>query len=164
MHTWVSLRQASSRRHHHILSLCVSMRVCVCVSEELHFSRCSLIPVCFSLQPRGNQQATHGWTHRFQKKKKKNARERKSEKGRGGREKEKPPPHTHTHSLSLSLSLSLKGKQSLYSQGCAVKCLSFLPIQHLLPMTLPPSPLHLEEGRRGKTILAMNKVGDLLND
>lgn len=128
-HTWVSLRQASSRRHHHILSLRVSMRVCVCVSEELHFSRCNLFPVCFSVQPRRKQ----------------------------------PHTHTHAHSLSLSLSLSLKGKQSLYSQGCAIKCLSFLSIQRLLPMTLPPSPLHLGEGRRrGKTILAMNKVGDLL--
>lgn len=76
------------------------------------------------------------------KKKKASERERKGLRGWGYRERKKEkPPHTH------SLSLSLKGKQSLYSQGCAVKCLSFLSIQYLLPMTLPPSPLHLGEGR-----------------
>ena len=60
---------------------------------------------------------------------------------------------SHTHSPCLSL----EGKQSLHSQGWAVKCLSFLPSQHLLPMAQSPSPLHLE-----RKALARNKSGEYL--
>lgn len=60
---------------------------------------------------------------------------------------------SHTHSPCLSL----EGKQSLHSQGWAVKCLSFLPFQHLLPMAQSPSPLHLE-----RKALARNKSGEYL--
>ena len=107
------------------------------------FSPCSLIPVSFSSQAKGNQQATHGWMCRFEGG------------GRGGikRKGEPPSQSSHTHSPCLSL----EGKQSLHSQGWAVKCLSFLSIQHLLPMALPPSPLHLE-----RKTLARNKSGEYL--
>lgn len=78
-------------------------------------------------------------------------------KGGGGggikRKGEPPSQSSHTHSPCLSL----EGKQSLHSQGWAVKCLSFLSIQHLLPMALPPSPLHLE-----RKTLARNKSGEYL--
>lgn len=75
--------------------------------------------------------------------------------GRGGikRKGEPPSQSSHTHSPCLSL----EGKQSLHSEGWAVKCLSFLSIQHLLPMALPPSPLHLE-----RKTLARNKSGEYL--
>lgn len=75
--------------------------------------------------------------------------------GGGGikRKGEPPSQSSHTHSPCLSL----EGKQSLHSQGWAVKCLSFLSIQHLLPMALPPSPLHLE-----RKTLARNKSGEYL--
>lgn len=78
------------------------------------------------------------------------------ERGGGGgikRKGEPPSQCSHTHSPCLSL----EGKQSLHSQGWAVKCLSFLSIQHLLPMALPPSPLHLE-----RKTLARNKSGEYL--
>lgn len=78
-------------------------------------------------------------------------------KGEGGgrikRKGEPPSQSLHTHSPCLSL----EGKQSLHSQGWAVKCLSFLSIQHLLPIALPPSPLHLE-----KKTLARNKSDEYL--
>lgn len=61
--------------------------------------------------------------------------------------------HTHTHSPCLLLG----GKQSLHSQGWAVKWLSFLSIQHLLPVAQPPSPFHLE-----KKTLARKKSGGYL--
>lgn len=75
--------------------------------------------------------------------------------GGGGikRKGEPPSQSSHTHSPCLSL----EGKQSLHSQGWAVKCLSFLSIQHLLPVALPPSPLHLE-----RKTLARNKSGEYL--
>lgn len=75
--------------------------------------------------------------------------------GRGGIKKKGEPPSqsSHTHSPCLSL----EGKQSLHSQGWAVKCLSFLSIQHLLPMALPPRSLHLE-----KKTLERNKSGEYL--
>lgn len=112
------------------------------------FSRCSLIPVCVASRAKGNQQATHGWMCRFKGG------------GGGGIERQRgvggePPPSPRTHTLSPCL--SLEGKQSLHSQGWAVECLSFLSIQHLLPMALPPRPRHLE--RKG---LARNKSGEHL--
>lgn len=79
--------------------------------ESKDFSRRSLIPVCFSSQAKGNQQATHGWMCR-------------SEGGGGGGIKRKgEPPSQSSHTHTLSLSLPLEGKQSLHSQGWAVKCL-----------------------------------------
>lgn len=79
-------------------------------------------------------------------------------KGEGGADEKgggsyPPSPSTHTHSPCLSLG----GKQSLHSQGWAVKWLSFLSIQHLLPVAQPPSPFHLE-----KKTLARKKSGGYL--
>lgn len=74
--------------------------------------------------------------------------------GRQNEGKGEPPPSPRAHTPSLS---PLEGKQAPHSQGWAVKCLSLLAIQHLLPGAQPPRPLHLE-----RKTLATNKRGDYL--